>query len=258
MKPGAVPNRNWAVRRAVPLVSKPTSKCAPTSLLCAKASSSPASGIANARKPPLRPSFANSPSSSAKNRPHAMRKHATSRRLRNNCWHAADLPDHPHDERPRKCRNHRGRQNAPVSFPGPRPTGLVSPCARFPASGRGAIEGVPNIASRECYAPAFKRRWAGGAVSQSTVGVIRACGNRSAEGVDIHLDVIGNFRTAGKLMRGAIRDDLDPLAFDSLAVRDPNALPSLSLLRESPASGLACCIVRTKVAPDFFMEVPFG
>jgi hypothetical protein len=57
----------------------------------------------------------------------------------------------------------------------------------------------------------------GGAFSQRTVGVIGACGHGSGEGVDVYLGVIGNFRAARKLMRGTIRDDLNPLALSTSA-----------------------------------------
>jgi hypothetical protein len=56
--------------------------------------------------------------------------------------------------------------------------------------------------------------------SRRTVGVIGPCGHVSGEGVDVYLD----FRATRKAMRGTIRDNLNPLALDPVAVRDPNTL----------------------------------
>jgi hypothetical protein len=87
----------------------------------------------------------------------------------------------------------------------------------------GSENGRSNTASREFDALAFNLSRGDRTSGPVTGGVVRAHGFRAGIGIATYPDVIGNLQAPSELMGGAVRYDLNPLAFDSVAIRDPYA-----------------------------------
>src|SRR6266404_3330820 len=123
-------------------------------------------------------------------------------------------------------------------------THLVNAPLKFaPPSGVAFFEALGWRASRKCDALAFKLSGGGGASGQVAGGVVRAHGLGAGIDIAAYPNVIGNLKASGELMRGAVRKTSThlPLIRSPFVAQMP--FPSLSLVRGSPASGFACCMV---------------
>src|SRR5271165_1029860 len=81
-----------------------------------------------------------------------------------------------------------------------------------------------NSASRQCDALSYELSWGGWSCGQIPCRIVGKYCLGSGVGIAAHRDVIGNLQAPRELMRGAIRDYLNPLTLDSLTVSDPNTL----------------------------------
>jgi hypothetical protein len=100
---------------------------------------------------------------------------------------------------------------------------------RPPESGRTRLaamgrEQAQENSSRKCDALSYELRWGGWTCGQVARRIVGTHGLRCGIGIAAYRDFVRDFQTPSELMCGAVRNHLDPLAFDLLTVRNPNPL----------------------------------